>query len=128
MARLRLANAVTRISAPSSSRIDLVMRVAMNSNTSGGASSRSWAAFFCRIAIRVSGVGRRDVGQQTPFEPGPQPILQCGQILGLAVGGDDDLLVRVVQRVEGMEELLLRPLPVLQELDVVDEQDVDSSR
>ena len=36
-ARLRLANAVTRISAPSSSRIELEIREAMNSSTSGGA-------------------------------------------------------------------------------------------
>ena len=41
------------------------------------------------------------------------------------VAGDDDLLVGVVERVERVEELLLRPLLVLQELDVVDEQDVD---
>ena len=39
--------------------------------------------------------------------------------------GDDDLLVRAVQRVERVEELLLQALAVLQELDVVDEQDVD---
>ena len=35
--RVRLANAVTRISAPSSSRIEFDIREAMNSSTSGGA-------------------------------------------------------------------------------------------
>ena len=39
--------------------------------------------------------------------------------------GDDDLLVGVVQGVEGVEELLLRLLLALQELDVVDQQHVD---
>ena len=31
-------------------------------------------------------------------------------LFGRPVGGEDDLLVRVVQRVERVEELLLRPL------------------
>ena len=44
---------------------------------------------------------------------------------GRPVGGDDDLLGGVVERVEGVEELLLRLLLVLQELDVVDQQHVD---
>ena len=68
---------------------------------------------------------RLDVGDQTPFEPGPQPVLEGGQLLGRPVGGDDDLLVRVVQRVEGVEELLLDAFLALDELDVVDEQHVD---
>ena len=55
--RLRLANAVTRISAPSSSRMLVEILLAMNSSTSGGAVSRSWTAFLRRIAIRVSRSG-----------------------------------------------------------------------
>ena len=47
------------------------------------------------------------------------------ELLGRPVGGDHDLLVGVVQRVEGVEELLLGLLLALQELDVVDQQDVD---
>ncbi len=123
--RVRLANAVTRISAPSSSRIELEIREAMNSSTSGGASSRSWAAFFCRIAIRVS----RSGGWMSASRPHSNRVRSrsssVASSLRRAVGGDDDLLVRVVQGVEGVEELLLRPLAVLQELDVVDQQDVD---
>ena len=41
------------------------------------------------------------------------------------VARDHDLLVVVVQRVEGVEEGLLRRVLALQELDVVDQQDVD---
>ena len=52
-----LANAVTRISAPSSSRMLVWIREAMNSSTSAGAISRSAAAFLRRIAIRVSRSG-----------------------------------------------------------------------
>ena len=70
-------------------------------------------------------VGRLDVADQAPLEPGPQPLLEPGQLLRRQVGGDDDLLVRVVQRVEGVEELLLRLHLAGQELDVVDEEHVD---
>ena len=55
--RLRLANAVTRIRAPSSSRMLVWILLAMNSSTSGGAVIRSVAAFLRRIAIRVSRSG-----------------------------------------------------------------------
>ena len=45
--------------------------------------------------------------------------------LGRAVGGEHDLAAGVIQRVEGVEELLLGAGLALQELDVVDEQHVD---
>ena len=70
-------------------------------------------------------VGRADVGDQSPLESAAQPVLQRRQLLGWPVGGDDDLLRASVQLVERVEELLLRALLVLQELDVVDQQDVD---
>ena len=55
--RFSEANAVTRISAPSSSRMLRSIRSAMNSSTSPGTASRSCAAFLRRIAIRVSSSG-----------------------------------------------------------------------
>ena len=57
VAMLRLAKAVTRISAPSSSRMLLWIFDAMNSRTSGGGFMPSWAAFLRRMAIRVSRSG-----------------------------------------------------------------------
>ena len=47
------------------------------------------------------------------------------ELLGRPVGGEHDLLVGVVEGVEGVEELLLRLDLALEELDVVDEQHVD---
>ena len=41
-----------------------------------------------------------------------------------AVAGEDELAAGLVERVEGVEELLLGLGLALQELDVVDEQDV----
>jgi hypothetical protein len=55
--RLSDANAVTRISAPSSSRMLRSMRSAMNSSTSPGTANRSCAAFLRRMAMRVSSSG-----------------------------------------------------------------------
>ena len=55
--RFKEANAVTRMSAPSSSRMLVVIFDAMYSNTSGGATSRSCFVFFLKIAIRVSRSG-----------------------------------------------------------------------
>ena len=52
---------------------------------------------------------------------------KSGEIFGRAVGGDDDLLVALVQRVEGVEELVLGALLAGEELDVVDEQHVDAA-
>lgn len=65
---------------------------------------------------------RLDVGDQAPLETGPQPFLERGQLLGRTVRGDDDLLVRIVEGVEGVEELLLDAFLAFDELDVVDER------
>lgn len=75
-----------------------------------------------RCGFRVRGL---HVGDQAPLEPGSQPVFQGGQLFGRPVGGDDDLLVGVVQRVEGVEELLLDAFLALDELDVIDQQHVD---
>src|SRR3990170_1700990 len=69
-------------------------------------------------------VRRLDVGYQSPLEPAYQPVLEGLYVLGVAVGGDDDLLVLLVERVEGVEEGLLGLHLVLQELDVVHQEHV----
>ena len=70
-------------------------------------------------------VGRLDVGDQAPLEPAAQPVLERRDGVGHAVGGDHDLLVGPVQRVERVEELLLESFLAFHELDVVDQQHVD---
>ena len=71
-------------------------------------------------------IGRLNVGDQAPLEARAQAVFEIGEFLGRAVGGDDDLLDALVQRVEGVEELFLRALLAGEELDVVDEQHVDA--
>ena len=71
--------------------------------------------------MRVSSFRGLHVGNQPPLEPGSQSVFEGGELFGRAVGRDDDLLVGVVQRVEGVEELLLDTFLALDELDVIDE-------
>ena len=51
---------------------------------------------------------RLDRHREPPAEARDQALLDAGDLLGIGVAGDDDLLVRLDQRVEGVEELLLR--------------------
>jgi hypothetical protein len=69
-------------------------------------------------------VGRLDVGDEAPVEAGDQSVLHALHLGGHAVGGDDDLLLGLVERVEDVEELVHRPVAAGDELDVVDQQDV----
>ena len=117
--------ATTRVSAPSSSRMFVETRPAMNVSTSGS----SIADPIGRHPLaqdRDAGleVGRLDVGDQAPLEPRPQPFLERRDLFRRPVGRDHDLTARLVERVEGVEELLLDPLLAFEELDVVDQEHV----
>src|SRR5690606_5934293 len=70
-------------------------------------------------------VGRLHVGDETPLEARAHAILEAREQAGRHVARDHDLLVVVVQRVERVEERLLRLGLALQELDVVDQQNVE---
>ena len=70
-------------------------------------------------------VGRLDVGDEPGLEALAQAVLERLQVAGRAVGGEDDLAAAVVERVEGVEELLLGLGLALEELDVVEQQHVD---
>ena len=70
-------------------------------------------------------IRRGDIGDQSPFETGLKPCLQCFQILGRTVAGDDDLLIGAVEGVKLMEKFLLSTFLADDELDIVDEKYVD---
>ena len=70
-------------------------------------------------------LGRADVAHQPGLEALAQAVLERRQVARQAIGGQHELRAGLVQRVEGVEELLLGLGLGLQELDVVDEQDVD---
>ncbi len=72
-------------------------------------------------------VRRLDVGDQAPFEPRAQALLERGDFVRRPVAAQHDLFLRVVERVERVEELGLRAFLAGHELDVVDQQDVDAA-
>src|SRR5262249_28744532 len=72
-------------------------------------------------------IGRLDVGQEASRQATPQRVLEARKLVGRAVRGDHDLLPTVVERVEGVRELLLRALLVGEELDVIEDQRPDAT-
>ena len=121
------AYAISRISDPSSSRMFDLIRPAMYIATLSGSGTASASAFRLRIATWVSISGGWMSAIKSPFEPRSQPFLERRNFMRRMVAAEDDLLLRVVQRVERVEELGLRAFLARDELDVVDEQDVDRS-
>ena len=119
------ANATTRVSAPSSSRMFVVTRLAMIGQHLG-------IADVDAVVLHLPAedrdtrleVGRLDVGDQAPLEARAQPVLERLDVARRAVRAHHDLPACLVERVEGVEELLLDPLLVLEELHVVDQEHV----
>ncbi len=66
-----------------------------------------------------------DVCDQAPFETRSESVLEGWDLLRWAVRRDDDLLVDLMQRIEGVKKLFFRAVLAGQELHVVDEQHVD---
>ena len=52
------------------------------------------------------------IDHKAPLEPAAQAIQEAGDIFRRPVRRDDNLLAVLVQLVESMEELFLRPFPV----------------
>ena len=73
-------------------------------------------------------VGRLDVGDQAPLETTAQTFFERGDRIGHPIARHHDLLVGAVERVEGVEELLLQAFLAFHELDVVDQEHVDVAK
>ena len=104
--------------------LDTTLR-AMNSITSEVIGTPCSSALARRIAIRVSRSGAVRSAMRPHSNREPEPLLEGEDRLRRPVGRQHDLLAVLVDRVEGVEELLLGPLLVGDELDVVDEEQVD---
>ena len=64
-------------------------------------------------------IRRFDVGNQSPFETRVEPFLNFGYLARRTIGGQDDLLLPVIERVEGVKKLFLGALFTGNELDIV---------
>ena len=119
------ANATTRVSAPSSSRMFVVTRLAMWVEHLGvGDVDPVVLHLPAQDRDARLEVGRLDVGDQAPLEARAQPFLERLDVARRPVGAHHDLAAGLVERVEGVEELLLDPLLLLEELHVVDQEHV----
>ena len=118
-------NATTRVSAPSSSRMFVETR-AGDERQELGVADLDLVVLHLLAQDRDARlqVGRLDVGDQPPLEPRAQALLERRDLARRPVGGHHDLAAGLVERVERVEELLLDPLLVLEELHVVDQEDV----
>jgi len=76
-----------------------------------------------RISARFE-IRRLDCHRQTPAQARLQARLEIVDFLGVTIARQDDLLLAFEQRVEGVEELLLRRVLAREELDVVDQQSI----
>src|SRR6056297_53679 len=70
-------------------------------------------------------IGGMEIDDEAALQPRLDPVLEPRDLSGCAIGGDDDLLVLVHQRVEGVKEFLLRAVLAGDELHVIDHQHVD---
>ena len=68
---------------------------------------------------------RLDIGQQSPLKARAQAILQTVNGLGWPVTGDDNLLIGIVEGIEGMEKFFLGGLFARDKLNIVDQQNID---
>ena len=71
------------------------------------------------------GVRRLDVRRYAPFKSGLEPVLESLYVARRPVGRQDYLLVILIERVEGMEKLLLSRVASGDELDIVYQEYVD---
>ena len=113
--------ATTRISAPSSARTLVSTRsaIALERALVGELDAVVLGA-LAQDRQRVARSGGLDVGDEAGLEALAQAVLERLQVARQAVGGEHELAPAVVQRVEGVEELLLGLRLALEELDVVD--------
>ena len=72
-------------------------------------------------AARLEGRWRK-LGHEAELETGSEAFSELRQKRGERIGGQDDLLLFVVERVEGVKKLLLGPLFSGQKLDVIDQK------
>ena len=113
-----------RFSAPSSSRTLRLTSLRAMYSSDVRPTRRSCSSAFLRMAMRVS----RSGGWMSAMSPHSKRDRSRSSMRWISFGGrsldEDDLLLSLVERVERVEELLLRPLLARDELDVVDEEHV----
>src|SRR5437660_11268577 len=68
---------------------------------------------------------RLNVGEQSPLKTGAQAVLQAVNGLWWAITGHDNLLIGIVEGIEGVKEFFFSRLFPGNELNIVHKQDID---
>ena len=69
-------------------------------------------------------IRRLNIHSQAPFKTGAETLFQRLDLLGRLIGGNNNLLFRLVEGVKGMEKLLLCALLSYNKLNIVDQENV----
>ena len=118
--------AMTRVRAPCSWRMLASMRPASSERAPVSAISIPDSSTRWREHGEAGGQVRRfDGDRQAPLEAVAQARGEGRELARDPVGGEDQLAAGLIERVEGVEELLFGGGLALEELDVVDQQHVD---
>ncbi len=99
----------------------------MNVHTSAGSCDAFDFGLFLQDRHFGFEVGRLDIGHKTPFETRAETLHQARDLLRRAVARNHDLLLRVVEFVEGVEELFLSAVLRAERLNIVDQKNVGRS-
>ncbi len=70
-------------------------------------------------------IGRVQIDHEPPLQARADALFEIGDLAGAAICRQDDLLVLIHQRVEGVKEFLLRRVLARDELHVIDHQHID---
>ena len=118
------ANDATRMSAPSSRRTLVRMRLARKSKISSRSLICKRARFLAQNRHARFDVRRLQLGGQAPFEARNEPMLEVGDFRRRPIAREHDLFMPVEESVEGVEKFFLRTFFAAEELDVVDQKQI----
>ena len=62
-----------------------------------------------------------DISDQSPLKAIPQPLFEPFNLVGKFIGSQNDLFMRLVERIKRMEKLFLGPFSSREKLDVIDD-------
>ena len=83
---------------------------------------------FCFISQNGNSgfqIWRLDIGNKSAFKPATQPIFQGFDLTRRPVRAKDDLFLRAVQSIKGMEKFFLRAFFLGNKLNIIDEQNIN---
>lgn len=72
-------------------------------------------------------IWRLDIDGQAAFKAGNEAFFESADFAGWAVGGENDLLMSIIECIEGMEEDFLESFFSGEEVDIINQQDIDAS-